>query len=112
MGFIAFSDQNGNIKLVYTSPIARLASATVPLPLEWDATSSSISVSLPELSFPLVLAFGLGAEKPENKEKFKFTFPWFKFGAYGNVENSSDEEIVPRKAKVLPRQSQPFSHYL
>lgn len=86
------------MKCAYSAPIALLASnKTVTLPLDWDAISSSLSIALPDLSFPLVLAFGISV--PDAKGGFNFGFPSFKFGAKGDVEEDSSESDDETKAK-------------
>ena len=102
-GVIGIHDAAGKLRLVYSAPVLRLPSGkTHMLDLEWDASSSSISVSLPDLSFPLVIAFGLGVKIPDSKGGFGLSFPSFKFGAKGEVEESdsssdSDEEDNKKK---------------
>jgi hypothetical protein len=58
-------------------------------------------VQLPELSFPLVIAFGLSAHLPDGKGGFHLAFPSFKFGAKGEIEDSdssdSDDEEKAKK---------------
>lgn len=72
-------DRHGKIRLAYSAPIVRLPSnKSVTLPLALDIDTSTLSISLPDLSFPLILAFGLGI--PDGKGGFNFSFPSFKFG--------------------------------
>ena len=92
-GFIAIHDKNGKVKLAYTAPLVRLPSnKSITLALEWDSASSSLSVALPDLSFPIVLAFGLSV--PDSKGGFNIAFPSFKLGGKGEIDDdsSSDEE--------------------
>lgn len=85
-------DKSGKLKLVYYAPVIRLPSGkTVTPQLDWDVYASSISVSLPELSFPLIIAFGLGVKFPDTKGGFHLSFPSFKFGAKGEIESSDSE---------------------
>jgi hypothetical protein len=85
---------------VYSAPIIRLPSGKTIVPdLEWDASSSSISISLPDLSFPLIIAFGLGVKLPDVKGGFHLAFPSLKFGAKGEIEDSSSESEEEEKKK-------------
>jgi hypothetical protein len=91
--FIAILDRSARARLVYSSPVLRLASnKTITIPLEWDAKSHCINVPLPDSGYPIVVAFGLGPKMPESG--FGLSFPSFKFGAKGEVEvdESSDSE--------------------
>ena len=100
--FIVILDRSAKPRLVYSSPVLRLASnKTVTVPLEWDAKSSCINVPLPDQGYPIVVAFGLGPRMPESG--FGLSFPSFKFGAQGEVdlsESSSDSEDEKAKAKL------------
>jgi hypothetical protein len=100
-GILAVLDKSGKPRLVYSSPLVRLPSnKSITLPLEWDAPSSSLSIHLPELSYPLIIAFGLGTKIPDIKGGFGLSFPSFKFGSKGEVEaGESDEEEPERKEK-------------
>lgn len=90
-GILAILDASGKIRLAYSAPLARLSNnKSVTLQLEWDAPSSSLSCSLPDLSFPFILAFGLSV--PDAKGGFNFSFPSFKFGSKGEVEDSSSSD--------------------
>lgn len=96
-------DKSGKLRLVYSAPVVRLPSGkTATLDLDWDPSASSISVTLPELSFPLVIAFGLGLKFPDTKGGFHLAFPSFKFGAKGEIEDSdssdSDDEKKAKKS--------------
>lgn len=74
-------------------PIVKLASGKTATPkLEWDSSISALSISLPDLSLPLVIAFGLGLKLPDAKGGFHLAFPSFKFGAKGEIEDSSDSD--------------------
>lgn len=85
-------DKSGKLHLVYSAPVVRLPNKkTVTPDVSWDFMSSKLTVTLPELSFPMVLAFGLGTKIPEAKG-FSFAFPSFSFGSKGEVESSSDSE--------------------
>jgi hypothetical protein len=93
-------DKHDKIRLVYSPPIIRLSSnKTITLPLDVDLAASSLFVSLPDLSFPLVLAFGLGVPDAKGGFNLHFSFPSFKFGSKGEVEDesSSDEEDKHKK---------------
>lgn len=66
-GYVAFSDQNGELKVVYTSPVALLANnKKTTIPIDWDGPSTSIIVSLPDLSYPVIIAFGVSSQLPYN----------------------------------------------
>jgi hypothetical protein len=100
--FIVILDRSARPRLVYTSPVLRLASnKTVTVPLEWDAKANCINVPLPDQGYPIVVAFGLGPKMPESG--FGLSFPSFKFGAKGEVEvaesSSDSEEDEKVKAK-------------
>jgi hypothetical protein len=93
-------DASGGLRLVYSAPVIRLPSGkTVTPDLEWDEPSASISVSLPELSFPLIIAFGLGVKFPDTKGGFHLNFPSFKFGAKGEIEDSDSDSDDDEKKK-------------
>ena len=81
---------------MYSAPILRLPQGkTIVSSCEWDPTSSSLSVALPEQTYPLVIVFGLSVTIPEIKGGFHLSFPSFKFGAKGAVEepaSSSDSD--------------------
>jgi hypothetical protein len=100
-GALGIFDSSGKLRLVYSAPVIRLPSGkTVTPDLEWDQASASICVSLPELSFPLVIAFGLGVKFPDTKGGFHLNFPSFKFGAKGEIEDSdsgSDDDEKKKK---------------
>eukprot|EP00026_Physarum_polycephalum_P000009 Phypoly_transcript_00009.p1 GENE.Phypoly_transcript_00009~~Phypoly_transcript_00009.p1 ORF type:complete len:3931 (-),score=966.04 Phypoly_transcript_00009:22-11814(-) len=91
---VTFSDHEGKLKFVYISPILLLASGkTVPVAIDWQGPSSSLVVLLPETTFPLVLAFGVGAKVPESREKSRnVSFPFFRFGPAGEIEFPTLEE--------------------
>ena len=95
-GVLAVYDKSGKLRLVYSAPVVKLASGkTITPALDWDSASSSISIALPDLSFPLVIAFGVSIKIPDTKGGFHLAFPSFKFGAKGEIEDSgssSDEE--------------------
>lgn len=75
---------------MYSAPVIRIAAGISTVPeLEWDPSTSSLSIALPSPSFPLVIAFGLGAKLPDVKGGFHFAFPSFKFGSKGEVEEES-----------------------
>jgi hypothetical protein len=108
-GFLAIYDKNGKLRLVYSSPVVHLSTnTTTALPLDWDAPTSTLSIALPDLSFPLVIGFGLSAKLPETKGGFHLSFPSFKFGAKGEIEaedsesddDTSDEEKAKAKGGV------------
>lgn len=91
-GVVTFSDSN-RVKLVYTSPVALIGNKTVPLNIESEGSSSSIVVQLPELSYPLVVAFGVSGKLPESKAHSRnISFPSFKFNTSGNIELPEDEK--------------------
>ncbi len=76
---------------------------TVTLPLDWEPSSSTLSVLLPDTSFPLLVAFGVGIKIPEVKGGFDFSFPSFKFGKGGEVEESdttSEDEESTKKSGI------------
>jgi hypothetical protein len=100
-GALGIFDKSGKLRLVYSSPVIRLPSGkTATADLEWDPSSASLSITLPEVSFPLIIAFGLGAKFPEVKGGFHLHFPSFKFGAKGEIEDSdSDSSDDEKKAK-------------
>jgi hypothetical protein len=91
---VGIFDKSGKLRLVYSAPVLRLPSGKTTTPdLEWDPSSGSISVSLPDLSFPLVIAFGLGVKFPDTKGGFHLNFPSFKFSTKGEIDDSdSDSE--------------------
>jgi hypothetical protein len=94
---------SGKLRLVYSTPVIRLSSGKTATPdLEWDPASASLSISLPDLSFPVVIAFGLGAKFPDVKGGFHLHFPSFKYGAKGEIEDSdsdsSDDEKQSKKS--------------
>lgn len=92
-GTLSILDGAGKVRLVYTTPLARVPSGkAVPLPLEWDSNTSSLFVWLPDLAFPLIVAFGIATKLPEVKGGFSFgfAFPSFKFNDRGEVVSSSD----------------------
>ncbi len=87
--------------IVYSAPLVQLANGkTISLPLGYDPSSFRLYISLPDLSFPVAIAFGVGAKIPDVKSKgFGFSFPNFKLGAAGEVEASdSDEEAETKKS--------------
>lgn len=97
-GYVAFVDIAGKPHLVYSAPMARLASGkTATLAIDWDGTTSSIFVDLPDISTPLVLAFGVGLSLPDAKVGFGFSFPSFKFKGNGDVSDSSDSDYEKAK---------------
>jgi hypothetical protein len=100
---LSIYDKSGKLRLVYSSPVIRLPSGkTITPDLEWDPASSSVHIPLPDLSFPLVIAFGLGAKLPSTKGGFHLSFPSFKFGAKGEIEDSSsDGDDDEHKAKKV-----------
>jgi hypothetical protein len=101
-GVVAILDKHGKPRLVYTPPIVLLPSGKTVIPnLEFDAdpSSPSISISLPDISFPAVIAFGLGAKLPDVKGGFHLSFPSFKFGAKGEIEDSDSESDDDDKKK-------------
>jgi hypothetical protein len=86
------------VQLVYASPVVKLPSGkTITPDFEWDHSSFSISIALPDLSFPLVIAFGLGVKIPDIKGGFNLHFPSFKFGAKGEIEESDDSDDEEKK---------------
>lgn len=105
---MAFSNAAGKVLLVYSNPIARLASnKTVTLPIEWDAANSSVIVPLPELAYPLVVTFGVGYQIPKSKaDSIKAFFSAFR-KAPGTGEDtssssssSSEDETTTRRKRV------------
>lgn len=96
---LAILDNSKKVRLVYSAPIVLLPGGKTITPnLEWDGTSS-LSISLPDLSFPLVIAFGLSAKLPDVKGGFHLSFPSFKFGAKGDVEGSDSDSDDGAKVK-------------
>lgn len=92
-GFVSIVDKSDKVYLTYTPPVVRLASnKTVTLPLELDVNSSTLSISLPDLSYPVILAFGLALPDAKGGFNFQFAFPSFKFGGKGEIEDSSSSE--------------------
>ena len=93
-------DKAGRIQLVYTAPVVRHSSNKTSTPdLEWDPASSLLSVVLPDTSFPLVIAFGVGAKLPEVKGGFSFSFPSLKLKGEGESSDSeSDDDEDGKKA--------------
>lgn len=67
--------------------------------MDWDASTSSLSVTLPDISFPLIIAFGLGFKIPDAKGGFNLAFPSFKFGSKGEIEAESDSDSDDNKEK-------------
>lgn len=99
-GFVSIVDQSDKIYLTYSPPVVRLASnKTITLPLDLEVNSSTLSISLPDLSFPVVVAFGLALPDAKGGFNFNFAFPSFKFGAKGEVEDSSSDEEVEASGK-------------
>jgi hypothetical protein len=99
-GVVVIFDKSGKVRLVYSAPVVRLPAGKTIVPnLEWDSSSSSISIALPDLSFPLVIAFGLGVKIPDIKGGFHLAFPSFKFGAKGEIEDSGSESEEEEKKK-------------
>lgn len=109
-GVIAILDKSGKPRLVYSAPIIQLSSKkSITAPLEWDSATSTISIHLPEVTFPLVIAFGLSTKIPDVKGGFNLSFPSlkFKFGSKGEVEiedsssSSESEEEGGKKKKAF-----------
>jgi hypothetical protein len=97
-GSLSLTNKLGKVLFSYSAPLALLSdNRTITLPLDWDATTSSLSVTIPDLSFPLVLAFGISG--PDAKGGLNFGFPSFQFGAKGEVEEESSESDENEKAK-------------
>jgi hypothetical protein len=78
---------------------------TVKLPLEWDAQSTTLSVVLPDLSFPVIITFGVGTKIPDTKPKFGFSFPAIRFGTTGEVESDEDEHEAQTPIKHVAQVS-------
>jgi hypothetical protein len=90
---LALLDKSGVPRLVYSAPVFRLpAGKTITPNLEWDPSSSTLSVPLPEPSFPLVIVFGLGLKVPDVHGGFHLALPSIKFGAKGEIEDSSSSD--------------------
>lgn len=102
-GVVAILDKSGKVRFVYTAPIVRLPSGKTIIPsLEFDNVDPSspfITVSLPDVSFPIVIAFGLGAKIPDVKGGFHLSFPSFKFGSKGEIEDSDSDSDDDKKKK-------------
>ena len=105
-GALAILDKSKKVRLVYAAPVVLLPGGKTITPnLEWDGSLHHLSFSLPELSFPLVIAFGVGVKVPEVRGGFHLSFPSFKFGAKGEIEDSSssssdsDEEGDAKKKR-------------
>jgi hypothetical protein len=60
---------------------------------------SSLHVHLPDLSIPLVIAFGLAGHLPDVKGGFHLSFPSFKFGAKGEIEDSDSDSDDEKKKR-------------
>lgn len=89
-GLLALLDKSGKARLVYSAPAIRIAAGISTVPeLSWDPSSGSLSIPLPTPSFPLVIAFGIGAKIPDAKGGFHFGLPSFKFGSKGEIEEES-----------------------
>jgi hypothetical protein len=101
-GVVTFSDHEGKLKFVYISPVLLLSSGkTVPVAIDWQGPSSSLAVLLPETTFPLVLAFGVASKVPESREKARnISFPFFRFGATGDLEFPTNEEKESEEREV------------
>lgn len=99
-GVLVIFDKAGKVKLVYSAPIIFLSTnKTTSAGLEWDDASSSLSFNLPDISIPLVIAFGLSPKLPDIKGGFHFAFPSFKFGSKGEVEVSDESESSDDEGK-------------
>jgi hypothetical protein len=99
-GTLAILDGAKKVRLVYSSPIVLLPyGKTITPNIEWDAPNSSLSVPLPDLSFPIVVAFGLSDKIPDVKGGFHLSFPSLKLGAKGEIEDSSSESDDEEKKK-------------
>ena len=91
---VTFSDHAGKLKFVYIAPVILLASGkTVPVNIDWEGPSNSLFVLLPDMSYPMVLAFGVTGKLPESRDTARnISFPSFRFGASGNIEVPREEE--------------------
>lgn len=98
--------------MVYTSPLVRLAKSkrTTSLPIEWDPETSSIVINFPSVESPILVAFGLFYQIPENPHR---AFPSFKpgfvkplkkflFGGLGLQSPQLDEPVKPSFASKFP----------
>lgn len=98
------SSPKGAIRLVYFAPVVLHSnSKSSQLSLDWDAGSSTLSAQLADLSFPTIVAFGVGTKIPDAKEKVGFSFIR-RTGAPGDEDDdssSSDEEEKPRRHTKL-----------
>ena len=95
----AIYDQSGKLRLVYLAPVIFLPSnKTITAALEFDPKTSSLSIPLPDLSFPLVIAFGLSVKIPDVRGGFHLSFPSFRFGEKGEVSYSSDSDSDDEEA--------------
>lgn len=105
-GVVTFADQTNRKRVVYSSPVVLLGSnKTIPLNIDWDGPLSAIAVHLPDLSYPLVIAFGVSAKVPESKAQSRhFSFPSFKFSPSGEVE-VPDEDDDTHKTTTSSRKS-------
>jgi hypothetical protein len=115
-GYVAFS--KGPVSLVYYAPVALLpTNITKTLPLDWDAHSETLSIVLPDLSFPVIVAFGVGTKIPDAHAKPGFSFPSLKFRSTGERDDdsssssssSSDDEDEKPKRKPIAKESFPAS---
>lgn len=90
---VAFVAPSGKPHIVYSAPVVRLPSGkTTTVEIDWDVATSSIVIDLPDISAPVVVAFGLGISLP-GKGGFGLSFPSFKFKGTGEISDSdSDNE--------------------
>ena len=101
----------GSVTLVYYAPVVLLPNnKTVTLPLDWDAQATTLSIVLPDLTFPVIIAFGLGTKIPDGKHKFGFSFPSLKFGSSGDVESDDDEDDEQTRKYSKPAPKVPFNY--
>ncbi len=101
-GYLALSDQTGTPRLVYSAPLVRYPNNHwKTLPLEWDVTTSSLSITLPDLSFPLVIAFGLGSKLPDARAEITFDLRRFLRGkdTSPSSDDSGSDDKTKKKAK-------------
>ncbi len=92
-GYVSFIDLSLKPRLVYFAPIIHLPSnKTTIATIDWDSATSSILIDLPDLTLPIVLAFGVGVKIPEARGSFGFSFPSFKFGEKGDVESEEEDD--------------------
>jgi hypothetical protein len=105
--YLVVSDQGGNPRLVYSSPLLRLPNGQTSVQrVEWDPQSLSLSLSLSSdlASYPSVLAFPVAGKRPDGPFSFSTSFPSLRFGVTGEVaeRKESDTPSPPPRYLHLP----------